>query len=170
MLKRIIRPGAIGGRFRLREAPAAGTHQPESGNRSHVWQSTSTQEAPLPDRSVKSGHTVLGMNQHLGDVMEANKFSLRAEITTTKPRTLEKRLIEIVGIDAVLRTESGFIVRTTMEGKSAKDLNTSFLSALRLVDDDVRMKSKWTIGAQSELFYDFGPRVRVQSRAEIPLK
>lgn len=97
--------------------------------------------------------------------MVAKKFALVADILTEEPAKIHKVLVELVGVNAMLRTDRGFWVRTTMEGRSAAELNRIFLSSIRRCETKVRLKAEWTHGQTTERFTDFDPHDRRESAA-----
>ncbi len=90
--------------------------------------------------------------------MTSRKFVLVASITTDDPLRIEKTLIELVGVNAVLRTEEGFRVKTTMKGVSAREMNRAFLSALRRVAGKTTLRAEWTHDMTTERFFDYVPK------------
>jgi hypothetical protein len=90
--------------------------------------------------------------------MMSRKFVLVASITTEDPIRVEKTLIELVGVNAVLRTEEGFRIKTTMEGVSAREMNRAFLSALRSVAKRTSLRAEWTHDSTTERFFDYVPK------------
>ncbi|MCL4540160.1 MAG: hypothetical protein M1378_11300 [Bacteroidetes bacterium] len=89
--------------------------------------------------------------------MTARKFVLAADVTAGDPAKIQGALIELVGIDAVLRTDHGFHVRTTVEGRNAIELNRGFLSALRRTEPSATLRSEWTCDGMAEQFVNFDP-------------
>lgn len=55
--------------------------------------------------------------------MTDKKFVLVANIRTEDRIVVERVLSQLVGVDAILQTDDGFRVRTTMEGRSAREMN-----------------------------------------------
>ncbi|MCL4518121.1 MAG: hypothetical protein M1587_02875 [Thaumarchaeota archaeon] len=90
--------------------------------------------------------------------MANKRFVLVANINTEDPTKIEEALSELVGVDAILRTEDGFRVKTTMEGVSAREMNRSFLSALRSVENKTTMRAEWTHDSTTERFFDYVPK------------
>jgi len=90
--------------------------------------------------------------------MTKKKFALSAEISTDDPAVIQKTLVELVGIDAILKTEKGFKVRTTMEGDSAREMNRTLLSALRRAEKKTTLRSEWTHDKTTERFFDYVPK------------
>ncbi len=90
--------------------------------------------------------------------MMNKRFVLVANINTEDPAKIEKALSELVGVNAILRTEDGFKVKMTMEGVSAREMNRSFLSALRNVEKKTTLRSEWTCDKTTERFFDYVPK------------
>ncbi len=76
--------------------------------------------------------------------MEGMKHVLVAEITADEPKRVEPLLTEIVSVNAILRTDTGFKIRTTLEDESARELNRLLLSALRRIFKGTTLKAEWT--------------------------
>jgi hypothetical protein len=74
------------------------------------------------------------------------------------PDRIEPVLTEIVGVNAILKTDNGFKVKTTMEGESARELNRSFLSSLRQVEKKTTLRAEWTFDGTTERFFDYVPK------------
>lgn len=90
--------------------------------------------------------------------MLGKSFELKANISTSNPDGIEAALFDLVGVDAVLRTDDGFRVKTTMVGESARELNRSFLSALRRVSKMTTLHAEWTCKGITELFFDYAAK------------
>lgn len=87
--------------------------------------------------------------------MPGKLYSLKAEIATSDFEKIKAALIDSVGVDGVLETGWGFIVRTTLEGESAEDLNRNFLSALRRISKKTTLRSEWVHNGVTERFFDY---------------
>lgn len=90
--------------------------------------------------------------------MQGKTFGLKAEIATADPGGIEAALADLVGVDAILKTDRGFKVITTMTGESARDLNRSLLAALRRVSKMTTLRAEWTSDGVTERFFDNVPR------------
>ena len=90
--------------------------------------------------------------------MTSKQFSVFAHISTTKPAKVRKVLVGLVGRGSIERTEDGFMVRATMTGESADDLNREFLQALRRVEHRTWLQAEWTSGHTREHFFDYAPK------------
>ena len=94
----------------------------------------------------------------MGQGMGQKKYALRAEISTSNPDVIETTLIDLVGVNAIMKTDGGFTVKTTMEGESARELNRTLLSALRRVERKTTLRAEWTYGKTTERFFDYVPK------------
>ena len=95
--------------------------------------------------------------------MGQKKFVLVADISTTNQEAVELVLLKLVGVNAIMITDGGFKVRTTMEGESAGELNRSFLSALRGAEKKTTLRAEWTCDGTTERFFDYGPKGILES-------
>lgn len=96
--------------------------------------------------------------------MIAKKFMLAADVTGGDPARIQDALIELVGVDAMIRTDRGFRIRTTVEGRSAAELNRRFLSALRRTEPSASLRSEWIWDGTAEQFVNFD---RLTSRTAV---
>jgi hypothetical protein len=87
--------------------------------------------------------------------MGQKKFKLVAEIRTINPDSTEQILNELVGTEAIVKTDGGFKVKTKMEGESARELNRILLSALRRAEKKTTLRAEWTHGDSTERFFDY---------------
>lgn len=90
--------------------------------------------------------------------MAAKKYSLVADISTSDPNGIEPVLAGLAGVNAISKTDSGFRVKATMEGESARELNRSLLSALRRVEKKTTLRAEWTHDRTTERFFDYVPK------------
>ncbi len=103
--------------------------------------------------------------------MIANRFVLVADVTACDPARILGALIEMVGVDALLRTDRGFHVRTTVEGRDAFELNREFLSVLRRAEPSATLRSEWVCDGTAEQFVNFEPLAsRAAIGREVPKK
>ncbi len=91
-------------------------------------------------------------------------FKVVADIISKEPKKIEPTLIELVGIDGILRTDFGFKIAKAMPGGSSMELNYSILSALRKVGIRVSMRAEWTHEGTTERFIDYAPRVILKDK------
>ena len=90
--------------------------------------------------------------------MQGKTFGLKAEIATADPGGIEAVLADLVGVNAILKTDKGFRINTTMSGESARDLNRSLLAALRRVSKMTTLRAEWTADGLTERLFDYVPR------------
>ena len=90
--------------------------------------------------------------------MQMEKFKLIAEISTDNPKKIEPILLDLIGVDGILRIPNGFKITKTFAGQSARELNRSLLSNLRRVVKKTTMRSEWTHGKSVERFFDYVPK------------
>ncbi len=98
--------------------------------------------------------------------MVERKFTLAADVMTADPARIRNELIQLVGVDAVLCTDRGFRVRTTVEGGNAGKLNRGLLSALRRLEPSTNLRSVWTRNGKAEYFLNFDSRDYRESERE----
>ncbi|MGA3245866.1 MAG: hypothetical protein ABSE41_14710 [Bacteroidota bacterium] len=90
--------------------------------------------------------------------MTRKKFTLTACVSTDNRRAIKVALKEFVSKASVTPTDEGFLVKATMHGESARELNRTLLSALRRVERKTRLRAEWISGAVSERFFDYVPK------------
>jgi len=90
--------------------------------------------------------------------MAEKTFTLMARISTENPQSIRLALQELVSMGSITSTEEGFLIETTMQGESARELNRTLLSALRRVEYKTRLRAEWTSGATTERFFDYVPK------------
>lgn len=65
---------------------------------------------------------------------------------------------------SITKAGDEFLVEAEMEGSSAKDLNRSFLSALRRVEKKTRLRAEWTSSDNTtERFFDYVLKKTIQN-------
>ncbi len=92
--------------------------------------------------------------------MTKKRFTLTARISTEDRRAIKKVLEELVAKRSITTTDEGFLVKATMYGESARELNRWLLSALRRVERKTRLRSEWKSGGRTERFFDYVPKWR----------
>jgi hypothetical protein len=90
--------------------------------------------------------------------MTKKKFALIARISSDNCKATKLALEERLPKESITSTDEGFLVKATMFGDSARELNRSLLSALRLVERKTRLRSEWTWGKTTERFFDYVPK------------
>ena len=76
--------------------------------------------------------------------MEGMKHVLVAEITADEPKRVEPLLTGIVGVNAILRTGTGFKIGTTLEDENTRELNRLLLSALEPISKGTTLMAERT--------------------------
>jgi len=83
-------------------------------------------------------------------------FKLTARINRSDARTIQQALNQLAAKGSVIKEGEEFIVEAEMEGASARDLNRTFLSALRKVEKKTTLRAEWTSGdGATERFFDY---------------
>ncbi len=102
--------------------------------------------------------------------MTAQRFSLRARISTESPEAVRSVLARLVpgGSVTAAEGENEFWVEGELEGSSARDLNRAMLSALRRVEKRTRVRSEWTGRGTTERFFDYVPKGQRPAAAGAP--
>jgi hypothetical protein len=83
-------------------------------------------------------------------------FKLKARINRSDGETIRHALDQLAAIGSVTKEGDEFVVEAEMEGASAKELNRTFLSALRKVEKRTTLRAEWTsVDGTSERFFDY---------------
>ncbi len=90
--------------------------------------------------------------------MSGRAYNLKAEILTVDAEKIKVALTDFLGAKAIIETAWGFVVRATLEGENAADLNSRFLSALRRISKVTSLRSEWSNNGVTESFFDYVPR------------
>ena len=84
------------------------------------------------------------------------KLKLKARVNRSDPQTIRHALEKLSAKGSVIKEGEEFIVEAEMEGASARDLNRTFLSALRKVEKKTTLRAEWTSGdGTTERFFDY---------------
>jgi len=84
------------------------------------------------------------------------KLKLKARINRSDSQTIRHALDQLAAKGSVKKKGDEFIAEAEMEGASAKDLNRTFLSALRKVEKRTTLRAEWTSGnGTSERYFDY---------------
>jgi hypothetical protein len=67
-----------------------------------------------------------------------------ARVSTDSPERIRPVLGEVFSDGQIQEQGAEFVIETSMEGNSAKDLNRQVLSALRRVEKRTRLRAEWT--------------------------
>jgi hypothetical protein len=90
--------------------------------------------------------------------MAKKTFVLMARISTENPQGIKRVLEELFPKKSITTTDEGFLVKTTMHGENAQDLNRTLLSALRQVERKTRLRAEWKSRGTTERFFDYVPK------------
>lgn len=89
--------------------------------------------------------------------MPKKRLAPVADISTGNSGEIQEGLVGLVGVDAMLRIDRGFRVKTTLEGKSAAELSRGLLPTLRRLEAAIVLRTEWTHGDKTERFVDCNP-------------
>ncbi len=90
--------------------------------------------------------------------MTKKTFTLIARVSTENPKAVKPVLEELVSKESITATDEGFLIKATMQGESARELNRALLSALRRVERKTRLRAEWKSGNTTERFFDYVPK------------
>jgi hypothetical protein len=90
--------------------------------------------------------------------MSKKAFTLAARISTENPHGIKRVLAELFPKKSITPTDEGFLVKATMHGENARDLNRTLLSALRRIERKTRLRAEWSSGGTTERFFDYAPK------------
>jgi hypothetical protein len=90
--------------------------------------------------------------------MAKKTFTLDARVSTENPQAIKIVLKELISGGSITQTDEGFLVKATVHGETARDLNRDLLSALRRVERKTRLRAEWTSGGTTERFFDYVPK------------
>jgi hypothetical protein len=83
-------------------------------------------------------------------------FKLKARVNRSDVLTIRHALDQLAAKGSVTKEGDEFVVEAEMEGASAKELNRTFLSALRKVEKRTTLRAEWTSDdGTSERFFDY---------------
>jgi hypothetical protein len=86
------------------------------------------------------------------------KLHLEARVSSDSPDAVGRLLVAKLGAASVTRDGEDWIVRTEIEGASARDANRELLSELRRVERKTRLRAEWSVGGSVERFFDYVPK------------
>jgi hypothetical protein len=90
--------------------------------------------------------------------MTRKTFTLTARVSTENPQAIKRALEQLVSKGSITPTDEGFLVKATMQGEDARELNRTLLSALRRVERKTRLRAEWESGSTTERFFDYVPK------------
>ena len=92
------------------------------------------------------------------------KLNFKARVNRSDARTIRHALEQLSAKGSVRKAGDEFIVDAEMEGTSARELNRTFLSALRKVEKRTTLRAEWTPDdGTSERFFDYVLKKAVKS-------
>jgi phosphoribosylformylglycinamidine (FGAM) synthase PurS component len=84
------------------------------------------------------------------------KLKLKARVNRSDAQTIRRALEQLSANSSVVKAGHEFVVEAQMEGDSARDLNRTFLSALRKVEKRTTLRAEWvSADGTSERFFDY---------------
>jgi hypothetical protein len=83
------------------------------------------------------------------------KLKLKARVNRSDAPTIRHALEQLSAQGSVRKEGDEFVVEAEAEGVSAKELNRTFLSALRKVEKRTTLRAEWTSGDTTERFFDY---------------
>jgi hypothetical protein len=89
--------------------------------------------------------------------MSKKRFSVNALVDTDNPTAI-RPVLEMLAKNGSVAQGSKvgeFVVRAEVYGDSAKDLNRSWLSALRRAEKKTRLHAEWTSEGTTSRFFDY---------------
>ena len=90
------------------------------------------------------------------------KFHLSARVSSDRPEAIEPVLRQRIPSGTVRREGTEFVVDSSWEGASTKELNRTLLSELRRAEKRTRLRAEWTSpDGTIERYFDY---VRTQVR------
>jgi hypothetical protein len=91
-------------------------------------------------------------------------FKLKARVNRSDAQTIQYALDQLAAKGSVRKEGDEFVVEAEMEGSSARELNRTFLSALRKVAKRTTLRAEWTSDdGTSETFLDYVLKKRIKN-------
>jgi hypothetical protein len=89
-------------------------------------------------------------------IRDPMKLKLNARVNRSDAETIRNALEQLSASGSVTKTGDEFVVEAEMEGASTRELNRTFLSALRKVEKRTTLRAEWTSGdGTTERFFDY---------------
>lgn len=85
-------------------------------------------------------------------------FILSAKISSDNVQAIKPVLAGLFQKTSIKMDGDDFLIETTMQGETAKELNKNLLSALRKAEKKTRLRSEWKSGGMIEKFFDYVPK------------
>jgi len=89
-------------------------------------------------------------------------LKLKARVNRSDARTIRHALEQLSAKGSVKKAGDEYVVEAQMEGDSARELNRTFLSALRKVEKRTTLRAEWTSGDTTERFFDYVLKKRIK--------
>ena len=84
------------------------------------------------------------------------KLKLNARVNRSDAHTIRQALEQLAAKGSVRKAGDELVVEAEMEGASARELNRTFLSALRKVEKRTTLRAEWTSDdGTTERFFDY---------------
>ena len=90
--------------------------------------------------------------------MAKKVYELMATVSTENPQAIRRVLEELIENGSVTPIEDGFQIQAKMVGESVRELNRTFLSALRKVEKKTGLRAEWAFGKSVQRFFDYVPK------------
>ena len=88
--------------------------------------------------------------------MVNKRFRLTARVSSSNPQAIGPVLKKFIAKGSVKKAEDQFIIEAEMEAADARELNRSFLSALRKVEKKTRLRAEWASeDGTTQRFFDY---------------
>ncbi len=88
--------------------------------------------------------------------MASKHLRVVARVSSSNLQAIKPVLEQLIKIGSVKEAKGEFIIEAEMSGDSAKELNRSFLSALRRVEKKTRLRAEWTSdNGTTQKFFDY---------------
>ena len=91
------------------------------------------------------------------------KLNLKARINRSDAETIRHALDQLPAKGSVRKVGDEFVVEAEMEGASARELNRTFLSALRKVEKRTTLRAEWTSDDTTERFFDYALKKTIKN-------
>jgi hypothetical protein len=91
-------------------------------------------------------------------------FKLKARVNRSDARTIRHALGQLSAKGSVRRAGDAFVVEAEMDGAGAKELNRTFLSALRKAEKRTTLRADWTSDdGATERYFDYVLKKTIKS-------
>ena len=86
------------------------------------------------------------------------KLDLRARVISDSPEIVGRFLADTLGAATISSDGADWIVRATIDGKSAREANRTFFAQLKRVERKTHVRTEWTHAGVTERFFDYVPQ------------